>query len=156
MNIYEMKQKIKLFFLPGLILLAFSGCASQSGLTEHWIEYRKLSTLKTGMSQDEVIRILGEPLLILSDSDDEYTISLFYNYKVTSGKRVDKKQNQLTGIGARTTQLKFNFSEGKLVSWEEDNLALGLARRKSSSGGSITGYLGLLIDIVLLIGVFGK
>ena len=67
MNIYEMKQKIKLFFLPGLILLAFSGCASQSGLTEHWIEYRKLSTLKTGMSQDEVIRIIGEPLLILSD-----------------------------------------------------------------------------------------
>ena len=46
-------------------------------------------------------------------------------------------------------------SDDELITWEEDNITLGMSNKQSSRGIGIIKYLNLLINIVLLIAVFG-
>ena len=55
----------------------------------------------------------------------------------------------------RTALLKFTLHDDILVSWEEDNITLGMANKRASGQSSVIKYLNLLINIVLLFAVFG-
>ena len=55
----------------------------------------------------------------------------------------------------RTALLKFTLHDDTLVSWEEDNITLGMAKNQASGKLNVIKYLNLLINIVLLVAVFG-
>ena len=73
-----MQNKIK---IAAVLLLILCGCSHQSRSSENWVDYDSFPNIKVGLSQKEIMSILGEPLLILGDNDDsDNTIYLFYNY----------------------------------------------------------------------------
>ena len=112
-----------------------------------------------GLSQKEIMSILGEPLLILGDNDDsDNTIYLFYNYNVKRYLPIKDNQSEekIRDIASeRIALLKFTLHDDTLVSWEEDNITLGMANKQTSRGLGIIKYLNLLINIVVLAATFG-
>ena len=152
------KQKmLNIYFIILAIIIA--GCGSYTKSTESWVDYDSLPNIKVGIGQNEIMSILGEPLIILGDNDDsDNTTFIFYNYHVKSYLPIKDNQSEekLRDIpNERNTLLKFTFHDDALVSWEEDNITLGMANRQTSRGIGIIKYLNLLINIVLLIAVFG-
>ena len=147
-----------IFFIILAIIIA--GCGSYTKSTESWVDYDSLPNIKVGMGQQEIMSILGEPLIVLGDNDDsDNTIYLFYNYHVKRYLPVKNNppQEKVRDINSeRITLLKFTFHDDALVSWEEDNITLGMANKQTSRGLGIIKYLNLLINIVLLIAVFGS
>ena len=141
------------------LAITIAGCSSYTKSSEAWVDYDQLPNIKVGLSQKEIMSILGEPLIILGDNDDsDNTIYLFYNYHVK--RYLPAKNNISEGkvrdiARERTTLLKFTFHDDALVSWEEDNITLGMANKQTSRGIGIIKYLNLLINIVLLVAVFG-
>ena len=152
------KQKMfNIYFIILAIIIA--GCGSYTQSTESWVDYDSLPNIKVGIGQKEIMSILGEPLIILGDNDDsDNTTFLFYNYHVKRYLPIKDNQSEekVRDIAnERTTLLKFTFHDDALVSWEEDNITLGMANKQTSRGIGIIKYLNLLINIVLLIAVFG-
>ena len=152
------KQKMfNIYFIILAIIIA--GCGSYTKSTESWVDYDSLPNIKVGIGQKEIMSILGEPLIILGDNDDsDNTTFLFYNYHVKRYLPIKDNQSKEKNrdiANERTTLLKFTFHDDALVSWEEDNITLGMANKQSSGGIGIIKYLNLLINIVLLIAVFG-
>ena len=152
------KQKMfNIFFF--ILALIIAGCGSYTKSTESWVDYDSLPNIKVGIGQKEIMSILGEPLIILGDNDDsDNTTFLFYNYHVKRYLPIKDNQSEekVRDIAnERTTLLKFTFHDDALVSWEEDNITLGMANKQRSRGIGIIKYLNLLINIVLLIAVFG-
>ena len=152
------KQKMfNIYFIILAIIIA--GCGSYTKSTESWVDYDSLPNIKVGIGQKEIMSILGEPLIILGDNDDsDNTTFLFYNYHVKRYLPIKDNQSEekVRDIAnERTTLLKFTFHDDALVSWEEDNITLGMANKQPSRGLGIIKYLNLLINIVLLITVFG-
>ena len=153
-------NKQKMFNIYFIILAIISGgCGSYTNSTESWVDYDSLPNIKVGIGQKEIMSILGEPLIILGDNDDsDNTTFLFYNYHVKRYlpiKNNQSEENVRDIANERITLLKFTFHDDALVSWEEDNITLGMANKQSSRGIGIIKYLNLLINIVLLITVFG-
>ena len=152
------KQKI---FKKYIIVLAITiaGCSSYTKSSEAWVDYDSLPNIKVGIGQKEIMSILGEPLIILGDNDDSAnTTFLFYNYHVKRYLPIKDNQSEekVRDIAnERTTLLKFTFHDDALVSWEEDNITLGMANKQPSRGLGIIKYLNLLINIVVLAAVFG-
>ena len=143
-----MQNKIKI----AAVLLLLFGCSHQSKSSENWVDYNHLSEISVGLSQKELEKTLGEPLLILGDNEsDENIIYLFYNYHV---KRYLTKNNERDSQSERNTLIKFTFENDKLKSWEEDNITLNMAHRNKRSTGLIK-YVNLLINLILLGAVFG-
>ena len=67
------------FLLIGILTIGYS---SKMVSSETWIDYDGISKISLGVSQDVVISTLGEPVLILAESDgDVDNISLYYNYQ---------------------------------------------------------------------------
>ena len=152
------KQKIfKIFII--VLAITIAGCSSYTKSSEAWVDYDRLPNIKVGLSQKEIMSILGEPLIILGDNDDsDNTTFLFYNYHVKRYLPVKNNppQEKVRDINSeRITLLKFTFHDDALVSWEEDNITLGMANRQPSRGLGIIKYLNLLINIVVLAAVFG-
>ena len=152
------KQKMfNIFFI--LLAIIIAGCGSYTQSTESWVDYDSLPNIKVGIGQKEIMSILGEPLIILGDNDDsDNTTFLFYNYHVKRYLPIKDNQSEekVRDIAnERTTLLKFTFHDDALVSWEEDNITLGMANKQPSRGLGIIKYLNLLINIVVLAAVFG-
>ena len=152
------KQKmLNIYFIILAIIIA--GCGSYTQSTESWVDYDSLPNIKVGIGQKEIMSILGEPLIILGDNDDsDNTTFLFYNYHVKRYLPIKDNQSEekVRDIAnERTTLLKFTFHDDALVSWEEDNITLGMANKQPSRGLGIIKYLNLLINIVVLVAVFG-
>ena len=152
------KQKMfNIYFISLAIIIA--GCATHTQSTESWVDYDSLPNIKVGIGQKEIMSILGEPLIILGDNDDsDNTTFIFYNYHVKRYLPIKDNQSEekVRDIAnERNTLLKFTFHDDALVSWEEDNITLGMANKQTSRGIGIIKYLNLLINIVLLITVFG-
>ena len=152
------KQKMfNIYFIILAIIIA--GCGSYTQSTESWVDYDSLPNIKVGIGQKEIMSILGEPLIILGDNDDsDNTTFLFYNYHVKRYLPIKDNQSEekVRDIAnERTTLLKFTFHDDALVSWEEDNITLGMANKQPSRGLGIIKYLNLLINIVVLAAVFG-
>ena len=152
------KQKMFNIYLT-ILAIIIAGCGSYTKSTESWVDYDSLPNIKVGIGQKEIMSILGEPLIILGDNDDsDNTTYLFYNYHVKRYLPIKDNQSEekVRDIAnERITLLKFTFHDDALVSWEEDNITLGMANKQSSRGIGIIKYLNLLINIVLLITVFG-
>ena len=145
-----MQNKNKI--IAGLLVFVLCGCAHQSPSAESWIDYNGLSNINVGISQSELEKSLGEPLLILGDNEDgENNIYLFYNYHV---KRYLSKNNQRSSFGERRVLIKFIFENDTLVSWEEDNITLNMAKRETSNTSFIK-YLNLFLNLILIGAVFG-
>ena len=142
-----------------ILAIISGGCGSYTQSAESWVDYDSLPNIKVGIGQKEIMSILGEPLIILGNNDDsDNTVFLFYNYHVK--RYLPMKDNQSEEkirdiANERTTLLKFTLHDDALVSWEEDNITLGMANKQSSGGIGKIKYLNLLINIVLLIAVFG-
>ena len=143
-----MQKKIK---VVTILLIITCGCGYQSRSSENWVDYNRLSEISVGLSQKELEKILGEPLLILGDNEsDENIIYLFYNYHV---KRYLPKSKERVSDGERNTLIKFTFANDELITWEEDNLTLNMSHQ--SKTGSTIKYVNLLINFILLVAVFG-
>ena len=114
-----------------------------------------MSKINTGLSQKELRKTLGEPLLVLGNNEsDENTIYLYYNYHVKSYLSKDGPRDS---INERSTLIKFTFENDTLSSWEEDNLTLGMgmSHSKKTRPTSVIRYVNLFINIILLGAVFG-
>ena len=48
--------------------------------SETYIDYTLLSNIEVEMDRAEVVSILGEPILILSDSEFDNSVFIYYNY----------------------------------------------------------------------------
>ena len=142
-----------------ILAIIIAGCGSYTKSTESWVDYDSLPNIKVGIGQKEIMSILGEPLIILGDNDDsDNTTFLFYNYHVKRYLPIKDNQSEekVRDIAnERNTLLKFTFHDDALVSWEEDNITLGMANKQTSKGIGIIKYLNLLINIVLLVAVIG-
>ena len=154
-------NKQKMFNIYFIILAIISvGCGSYTKSTESWVDYDSLPNIKVGIGQKEIMSILGEPLIILGDNDDsDNTTFIFYNYHVKRYLPIKDNQSEekVRDIAnERTTLLKFTFHDDALVSWEEDNITLGMSNKQTSRGIGIIKYLNLLINIVVLAAVFGS
>ena len=104
-----MQKKIK---VVTILLIITCGCSYQSRSSENWVDYNRLSEISVGLSQKELEKTLGEPLLILGDNEsDENIIYLFYNYHV---KRYLTKNNERDSQSERNTLIKFTFENDKL------------------------------------------
>ena len=152
--------KLKIFKIYIIALaITIAGCSSYTKSSEAWVDYDSLPNIKVGIGQKEIMSILGEPLIILGDNDDsDNTTFLFYNYHVK--RYLPIKNNTSEGkvrdiARERTTLLKFTLHDDALISWEEDNITLGMANKQTSRGLGIIKYLNLLINIVVLAAVFG-
>ena len=144
-----MQKKIK---VVTILLIITCGCSYQSRSSENWVDYNRLSEISVGLSQKELEKTLGEPLLILGNNEsDENIIYLFYNYHV---KRYLTKNNERDSRSERNTLIKFTFENDMLSLWEEDNLTLNMAHNKKTRT-SVIKYVNLFINIILLGAVFG-
>ena len=144
-----MQNKIK---IAAVLLLILCGCSHQSKSSENWVDYNHLSKIDVGLSQKELEGVLGEPLLVLGDNDgDENTLYLFYNYHV---KRYLSKSNERDPQFERAVLIKFTFEDDELISWEEDNITLNMAHQTRPRTVLIK-YVNLLINLILLVAVFG-
>ena len=144
-----MQNQIK---IAVVLLIILCGCSHQSRSSESWVDYDHMSKINTGLSQKELKKTLGEPLLVLGNNEsDENTIYLYYNYHV---KRYLSKNNERDPQFERTVLIKFIFEDDELISWEEDNITLNMAHQ-TRPGTVLIKYVNLLINLILLIAVFG-
>ena len=139
-----------------LFSLFIGGCSSGLNSSESWIEYNDVSNIKIGMGIDSVISTLGEPILILADTEYNNTDYVFYNYHIKRYKLYEGKINSDSRVnsGERVTLLKFTFIDGSLTAWEEEKMTLSMAIPKDAATGSYLKYFSLLVNLIVLIKIF--
>jgi len=140
-----------------LFSLFLGGCSSGLNSSESWIEYNDISNIKIGMGIDNVISILGEPILILADTEYNNTNYVFYNYRIKRYKLYEGKisSDSRVNSGERVTLLKFIFIDGFLTTWEEEKMTLSMATgQKNIRTGSLLTYFSLLVNLILLIKIY--
>ena len=133
-------------------------CCCSGGLnsSESWIDYNDISKIEIGMSRNEVASRLGEPILILADTEYDNTVYVFYNYHIKRYKLDGDNINSDSRVnsGERTTLLKFTFVDGSLSSWEEEKITLSMAAPNGAGTGSLIKYFSLLVNLIVLIKIF--
>ena len=140
-----------------MYMLVFGGFSILTA-NEPWIDYDDISKIELGSNKEDVISSLGEPILVLGSSEYDNTIYLFYNYNVKRYLPIKDNQSEEKNrdiASERTVLLKFTLHDDTLESWEEDNITLGMAKNQASGKLNVIKYLNLLINIVLLVAVFG-
>ena len=140
--------------LKYVLFLICTFCYSFAVSSETYIDYDGLSKIELNMNKDDVVSVLGEPILVLADSEYDNTIYLFYNYHIKSFLSAEKNDSDIktrAKNSERITLLKFTFFENTLVSWEEDNMALGMADKNLQKKSGIMNYALILINLVLLL-----
>jgi len=108
------------------------------------------------MSREDVATTLGEPILILADTEYDNTVYVFYNYHIKRYKLAGDNINSDSRVnsGERTTLLKFTFVDESLSSWEEEKITLSMATPKDAGAGSFLKYFSLLVNLIVLIKIF--
>ena len=145
---------MKNYMLIICIYMLVFGSFSVLFATESWIDYNNLSKIELGSNMEDVISSLGEPILMLGDSEYYNTLYLFYNYHVksynTTHGSIDDKTRHIDK--ERSTLIKFTFVDDSLVSWEEDKMTLSMSTVKNGKkNSSFLSYFSLLLNLVLLI-----
>ena len=126
-------------------ILFVCGCSSGLNTSESWIDYNDISKIEIGMSRHDVASILGEPILILANTEYDNTVYIFYNYHIKRYKLDGDSINSDSRVnsGERATLLKFTFVDESLSSWEEEKITLSLATNKDKRAGSLLQYFSL-------------
>ena len=137
-------------------ILFVCGCSGGLNSSESWIDYNDISKIEIGMSRDDVASTLGEPILILADTEYDNTVYIFYNYHIKRYKLDGDNINSDSRVnsGERTTLLKFTFVDESLSSWEEDKITLSMAASNGAGAGSLMKYFSLLVNLIVLIKIF--
>ena len=145
----------KKIFVFQFILFIY-GCSGGLNSSESWIDYNDISKIELGMSRDDVASTLGEPILILADTEYDNTVYVFYNYHIKRYKLAGDNINSDSRVnsGERTTLLKFTFVDGSLSSWEEEKITLSMAAPNGAGTGSLIKYFSLLVNLIVLIKIF--
>ena len=145
----------KKIFVFQFILFIF-GCSSGLNTSESWIDYNDISKIEIGMSRGDISSTLGEPILILADTEYDNTVNVFYNYHIKRYKLDGDSINSGSRVnsGERSTLLKFTFVDGSLSSWEEEKIALSMAIPGNKGAGSLLKYFSLLVNLIVLIKIF--
>ena len=146
----------KKIFVFQFILFIY-GCSGGLNSSESWIDYNDISKIELGMSRDDVASTLGEPILILADTEYDNTVYVFYNYHIKRYKLDGGNINSdsRVGHGERGTLLKFTFVEESLSSWEEEKIVLSMATHENTAtGGFLIKYFSLLVNLIVLIKIF--
>ena len=145
----------KKIFIIQFILFIF-GCSSGLNSSESWIDYNDISKIEIGMSRNDVASTLGEPILILADTEYDNTVYVFYNYHIKRYKLDGDNINSDSRVnsGERATLLKFTFVDGSLSSWEEEKITLSMAVPGNKGTGSVLKYFSLLVNLIVLIKIF--
>tara|TARA_B100000949_G_scaffold55263_1_gene48737 strand:- start:339 stop:782 length:444 start_codon:yes stop_codon:yes gene_type:complete len=145
----------KKIFVFQLILFIY-GCSGGLNSSESWIDYNDISKIELGMSRNDVASTLGEPILILADTEYDNTVYVFYNYHIKRFKVDGDNINSDSRVnsGERVTLLKFTFVDESLSSWEEEKITLSMATNGSSGSGSLMKYFSLLVNLIVLIKIF--
>ena len=145
----------KKIFVFQFILFIY-GCSGGLNSSEPWIDYNDISKIKIGMSRDGVATVLGEPILILADTEYDNTVYVFYNYHIKRYKLDGDNINSNSRVngGERTTLLKFTFVDESLSSWEEEKIALSMATPKDAGSGFLMKYFSLFVNLIVLIKIF--
>ena len=122
---------------------------------EPWIDYDDIAKIELGSNKEDVVSSLGEPVLVLGNSEDDNVLYLFYNYHI---KSYNKIHDSVEGAKIRhvdkerSTLIKFTFAEDSLVSFEEDKMTLSMSTVKNGKkNSSFLSYFSLLLNLVLLI-----
>ena len=137
-------------------ILFVCGCSGGLNSSESWIDYNDISKIEIGMSRDGVATVLGEPILILADTEYDNTVYVFYNYHIKRYKLDEGNINSGSRVnsGERTTLLKFTFVDESLSSWEEEKITLSMATSNGAGTGSLIKYFSLLVNLIVLIKIF--
>ena len=137
-------------------ILFICGCSGGLNSSELWIDYDDISKIEIGMSRNDVASTLGEPILILADTEYDKTVYVFYNYHIKRYKLAGANINSDSRVnsGERTTLLKFTFVDGSLSSWEEEKITLSMATPNGAGTGSLMKYFSLLVNLIVLIKIF--
>ena len=108
------------------------------------------------MSRDDVASTLGEPILILADTEYDNTVYVFYNYHIKRFKVDGDNINSDSRVnsGERVTLLKFTFVDESLSSWEEEKITLSMAAPGNKGAGSLLKYFSFLVNLIVLIKIF--
>ena len=121
---------------------------------EPWIDYDDISKIELGSSKQDVVSFLGDPVLLLGNSEYDNTMYLFYNYHIKSFKKTNGsfEEGSRHIDKERTTLLKFTFVDDNLVSWEEDKMTLAMSTTNSGKkNNSFLSYFSLLLNLLLII-----
>ena len=145
----------KKIFIIQFILFIF-GCSSGLNSSESWIDYNGISKIEIGMSRDDAASTLGEPILILADTEYDNTVYVFYNYHIKRFKVDGDNINSDSRVnsGERVTLLKFTFVDESLSSWEEEKITLSMATNENKRAGSLLQYFSFLVNLIVLIKIF--
>ena len=145
----------KKIFVFQFILFIY-GCSGGLNSSESWIDYNDISKIEICMSRGGVATVLGEPILILADTEYDNTVYVFYNYHIKRYKLDGDNINSDSRInsGERTTLLKFTFVDESLSSWEEEKITLSLATPGNKGTGFLLKYFSLLVNLIVLIKIF--
>jgi len=133
-------------------LIAFSFVFTKS--SELYIDYTQLSKININMELNDVLLELGDPILILADSEIDNLTYLFYNYKIKQFN-VDNNVvnlNKRNYNSERQTLIKFTFSNNKLESWTEDKITLSSATQPTNiKRSTLMYYFSLLLNMILIL-----
>ena len=145
----------KKIFVFQFILFIY-GCSGGLNSSESWIDYNDISKIEIGMSRGGVATVLGEPILILADTEYDNTVYVFYNYHIKRYQLDGDNINSDSRVnsGERTTLLKFTFVDESLSSWEEEKITLSMATSNGAGTGSLMKYFSLLVNLIVLIKIF--
>ena len=145
----------KKMFVFQFILFIY-GCSGGLNTSESWIDYNDISKIEIGMSRNDVASTLGEPILILADTEYDNTVYVFYNYHIKRYKldRDNINSDSRVNSGERTTLLKFTFVDESLSSWEEEKITLSMATNENKRAGSLLQYFSFLVNLIVLIKIF--
>jgi len=141
----------KFVFLAVLIFFV-SNCFAQN-ISESWVDYDGVSKISLGITKQECVSILGEPLIVLADTEDsDNSTFLYYNYRIKSytlnDQVIDKNMRNIED--ERMTLIKFTFFDDVLVSWEEDKMTFSMSNSdKERSSFSFT-LINILLNIVVI------
>ena len=126
----------KKIFVYQLFLFIY-GCSGGLNSSESWIDYNDISKIELGMSRDDVASTLGEPILILADTEYDNTVYVFYNYHIKRFKVDGDNINSDSRVnsGERVTLFKFTFVDESLSSWEEEKIVLSMATHENTATG---------------------
>ena len=138
----------KKIFVFQFILFIY-GCSGGLNSSESWIDYNDISKIEIGMSRNNVASTLGEPILILADTEYDNTVYVFYNYHIKRYKLDGDNINSDSRVnsGERATLLKFTFVDESLSSWEEEKITLSRAAPNGAGTGSLMKYFSLTVLI---------
>ena len=142
------------FVFHTILILLLSNCLARENSSEYWIDYDDVSKISIGITKEETVSILGEPLIIFADTEDgDNSTFLYYNYRIKSytinNQAIDKNKRN---IGEeRMTLIKFTFFDDILVSWEEDKMTLGMSKGINKQSSTFSHYFSLLLNVILLI-----